>query len=103
VPLHPANQDKLASQIQRRKRMVNEEDMKGVLINKVISQLLQRLILSVLNLKEYKQMFNRLNLLFTSLTLKRGLETIFYAAVITVKLMISLIVDLRAPQSLYEA
>jgi hypothetical protein len=37
VPLHPANQDKLVSQIQRRKQMVNEEDMEGFLINKVIS------------------------------------------------------------------
>jgi hypothetical protein len=90
VPLYPANQGKLASQIQRRKRTINEEEMGGVLIKKVISQLLQRLILSVLNLDEYKQMFNRLRPLFTSLTPKRGLEIIFYAAVITTKLMTSL-------------
>jgi hypothetical protein len=53
--------------------MANGEDMEGVLINKVISQLLQRLTLSVLNLDEYKQMFTCLRPLFASLMQKRGL------------------------------
>lgn len=77
--------------------VVSEEDMEGVLIKKMISQLLQRLTLSVLKPDESKQMFNRLRPLFVSLTQKRGLKIIFYATVITIKMMIRLTVDLWVP------
>lgn len=77
--------------------VVNEEDMVGDPITIMISQLLQRLTLLVLRLDASKQIFNRLRLLFVSLTSKRGLKTIFYTPVIKVKMMIRLTVGLWAP------